>query len=312
MIRQKIYFLLICFSILMISCEDFFETSIEIEPPKYDKLLTIVGKANAGDAEVILKISETIGVLDNDSLLKGNSGVNVIAKLNNSILNVKEILGRGNLGNPEPRYAIEVPQKLKSGDKLSIEAKYKNLPMASVEAIIPAYPIVDNIKFTKDAGKNAEGDDISKLTFDYKTLEPNIYLTGYFVYQNINCSLREFKDGRYVCSKYDTSAYKQNINFQDPDTALEYYLKKSNTDQSKKEITMTFAQGLFDNNVNNNLYKPFVLLEIYGKDGYEYLVSAANYNNSYDNPFATPVNVKSNIVNGYGILLLSNSVRIDL
>jgi hypothetical protein len=286
---------LILFSIILSSCEDFFETSIEIDPPKYEKLLTIVGKASAGDDELILKISETIGVLENDSLLKGNSGVKVVAKLNNQLLNVSEFSRIAFNGVKEPRYAISFPQKLKAGDKLNIEASYKNLPIATVESTIPSTPKIENKVFTMDAGKNGNGDDISKVTFDYTTVEPNIYLVGYYENKNIYCSSRVIKDGVSTCTKYDTNSYTQLLTFQDPNAAFNYYLKKPNTDLTKKEIVITFQQGLFVSNPNNqNQIKPFITLEIHNKEG------------------ATPVNLKSNIVNGYGILLLSNNVKIEL
>ncbi len=301
------------------SCEDFFETNIEIDPPKYEKKLAIVGKAKAGDSIIILNISESIGVLEQDSLMKGKSGVLVNASINGIKSNVKEIQVEtydGSFNQQKtiyaPRYIIEIPQGLKPGDLVKIEAKYGSLPVAKVETKVPIKPTVSNQVLTKEAGKNIDSEDISKLTFDYNISDPNIYLIGYSGIQSIYCSSSTTINGVYTCNKMDTLVYSTLISFQDPDAAKGYYLKKKNEDLSPKKLTLTFSRSLFDIKKVNNNEKPFITLNNYNLDGYQYLLSLSSLYDADDNPFATPVNVKSNITGGLGILLLSYETRLEL
>jgi hypothetical protein len=306
---NKNYLLLFFAIILLNSCDDFFETSIEIDPPSYEKKLAIIGEAKAGDSEIILKISESIGVLENDSLLFSISGVNVSAKINNVTLVVKETKVKNNTRD-NIKYTIEVPQKLKGGDIVKIEAKYKDLPIAVIESKMPLSPKIENVKLNKSAGKDREGNELSKLEFNYHTLDPTIYLAGYYENQFIYCNASTTINGMFKCNSYDTTLQVQNIRFQDPEAAYNFYLKKSNADQLSKEIIMTFTNSFFSNNGLNN--KTIIILESHNNDGYNYLVSARNYNNAIDNPFSTPVNIYSNVKNGYGILILSNNTRLEL
>lgn len=294
---KSIYFILS--TCILMSCEDFFDTTIDIDPPKHEEKLVIIGNAEAGDSVVNFTMSKTVEILGVDSTLKFIAGVKIDAKFNNNPIAVSQ-----KVLDDIPYYQIVLPQHLKSYDKINIKATYQDLPVLEVESITPQAPEITNIKFEYDGGKNQQGDLVSKLSFDYKNTQDVVYLSTLSNLFYIRCL--EFDDN-FNCIRSDTFNYKSSLSNSDPRAINSTYFKKEKSvdgDMIRYNGTI-YRYSLNEKDVR---FEVITMTEPIGN----YEISKINYYNSRDNPFATPVNVQSNVKNGFGALALNNVIRIKI
>jgi hypothetical protein len=289
------FLMLLCF-FTFLGCEDFFETTIEIDPPKYEPRIAINSVVENGDTEMIVVLTKSTGILEiEDNIDITLPGAKIDFKLNG--VNITTIQERR--FPAEGYYEIDLPSALKVGDKIEMKVTYPNLPVAEVTSIIPAIPTISNVKYQQDGGKNIDGSEVSKITFDL-TSDVASYFRCDVKINSIYC--RSF-DTKNMCSNYDTANYAQPIEFTDPSVIDATFVKKSANDpRTKTYIGTTYR------NFNIAGSSKGTEIEIYTLDEatYNYEVSKFLYYQSTDNPFATPVNIKSNVKNGYGGIQIYN------
>jgi hypothetical protein len=64
------------------------------------------------------------------------------------------------------------------------------------------------------------------------------------------------------------------------------------------------------NRVRNSSNEKYGVLK-FNKTSFDYIISKDLYQDNNENPFSTPINVRSNIVNGYGNIELAHYVRLN-
>lgn len=312
---KTVNYIKLTFVILTISlfgCEDFFNTTIEIDPPSFEKRLIMLGKVSAGDTSMILRFTENIGVLENETKGVYLSGVKPTIYLNGVPQKVEEFKENSSYGLVS-KYRVLFDRRLVSNDSISIAADYNNLPPISTSGIIPPTPTIIKLSYQIDGGIDQENEEISKVELSYQSTEDVIYTAAYAVNKEIFCVSWINENGMEKCLSYDTTFSSNLINIQDPDAAYGIYLKKDNKTKQAINLTATFSPYVFNNTWGDkDTTSKFITFETYNKESYEYLISAKNYGNAIDNPFSTPVNVKSNIKDGYGVFLVSNKTMIEL
>lgn len=296
----------------LLGCEDFFDTTIDIDPPSYEKKLVLLGRASAGDTAMVLRFSENIGILENDTTAVYLSGVNTTVYLNGASQKIVEFKENSSFGFVS-KYKVLFDRRLQSNDSISIEANYQSLPPISTSAIIPSAPTIKKISYQIDGGINQENEEISKVEVSYQSNDAFVYTAAYAESLIVYCTNWVFEDGMDKCLSFDTSLNTNLIEIQDPDAAYGIFLKKDNKTKQAINLTTTFSQYIFDDGWGDqDTMSKFITFETYNKESYEYLISARNYDNSIDNPFSTPVNVKSNINDGYGVFLVTYRTMVKL
>ena len=281
-------------------CEDFFETTIEIDPPAHVPKLSLVGSAIVGDTDIALRLSKTAGILEDDSLLSTVPGAKFTSTLNDEPVTTYPFGGF----NGEVIYIIEFGRPLKAGDVLKIKVEKEGFTSIETEAVVPKLPEISNAYFQLEGGKNEEGDEISKFTFDLASNEENTYFTVSANINNVYCQIYDINDGS--CLLYDTLTYIELLEIKDPSTINGNYGRKKSGDGFKKNFTCTNYR-FYDTSQSDEL-----LFTIYSKPSFDYEVSKLQYYDSNDNPFSTPVNVKSTVINGYGNISLNNTLKIKI
>jgi hypothetical protein len=272
-------------------CEDFFETTIDLDPPKHEPKLALVAAAKAGDDQILVKLTKSAGILEPDSLLKTIAGAQFSVTLNGNSISAEEFYGPNN----QTLYKLKLPGDLKEGDEVSIKVDYPGFKTLETKATVPEIPRISNAKYTVNGGKNEEGDDISKLTFDYASGLKVAYFKIESTEEIIYCSVY---DDFGACIEYDTFIYTSNMKINDAAAVKENYAKKKIEDGVKKNYT---CQTYRTNEITCTITS-------LSQEAYDYEISRIQYNESIDNPFATPVNVKSNIINGFGYFILNNQL----
>jgi hypothetical protein len=290
---KQIIILFISFTIISLySCEDFFETTITIDPPKHEPKLALIAIGNEGDVEIIARLTQSAGILEADSLVKPISNAKFNATLNGKSVAVTEVRDLEN----EPVYKISLGQALVANDVVEIKVDFPGFKTLEAKAKLPVKPSVTNIVFTREGGKDGFGDQISKLSFDYESSDPTSFFKVEVGEEVYFCT--DFDPITYDCLKYDTTLYYNPLTINDPSVTTEGYVKKKIEDGKKKN----YIGQIYRNDVKRTFY-----IVNMSEESFEYEVSKIQYENSVDNPFATPVNVKTNIINGFGYFALNNT-----
>ena len=63
--KSILYIIAISFFLILTSCEDFFETTLELDPPPFEKTLVIDHLAYTGRDTIDFRISTNAGILEN-------------------------------------------------------------------------------------------------------------------------------------------------------------------------------------------------------------------------------------------------------
>jgi hypothetical protein len=294
-VRKYFYFVSTLFAFGLVSCEDFFSTTLTLEDPPYESRLVIKGIAYSGEDTMLINVSKSIGVLENDSLLKVLEGVDIDAKLNNTFVDVEEKKYYG-----ITTYKLRFGHKLRAGDQLSINAQYKDYPIASTIEIMPQDIVLSDVKVNVEKGVGIFEDSILKTRFEISSIE-DIYFSVYHVDTFRIC--RDFDTITFDCILFENFINKAYHTINDVNTVNDRFGKKSK-DPMKKLFTS-------DSYKSNEKGIPHIYIDQISKNTYDHLISKDLYFENNDNPFGTPVNVKSNVINGYGNISLINRIRIN-
>lgn len=310
---KNISFLFFGITILS-SCEDFFDTTLEIDPPQYNKRISLISRAFAGDKEIYMNIRGSLAILDNAEFpLVEDLGV--ILFHNGDKINVLEDSTYSQYtGNMTIQYKAILNRPLQSGDVVEIKATGRGYPEVYVTDTVPLLPVVEEGKFKLEGGRNQEGEEVSKVTFFYQShVNQTLYFVPKLFTKQIYCSLFIFENGESKCAQMDTIFSESRLDLDDPIAVrgTEGPLVKQTPDIVSKPYTCQVYRYAFGGG-NNETEDALLEITNVSKAFYDYDHSIQTYNDNNDNPFSTPTNVRSNVRNGYGVLGLGNKVQINL
>jgi hypothetical protein len=292
-------FTLILVAMIHTGCEDFFDTTIPLDPPVHVPKIACTAKATKGDSILQIRLSNSIGILDKDTDVKAITGAKVILKLNGQLYQVTEL----QTPTQDTYYEVDFGRKLTNGDKIEFTAEKAGFETIKTSSYVPTDPKIRNVVYDKDGGVDEFGDPVSKVSFDIEIDNEDLYFSvnsrGYYRY----CSQYINND----CVEYDSSYTQTAFTFRDINTVQDYYVFQKSSENKIRSYVGTSSGYRFGFPSVENAN---IIFQIYPKPSFDYIVSLEQYFIGLDNPFSTPVNVRSNIENGYGHFELTNEVII--
>lgn len=277
---------------ILLSCERETRITIPPQPPK------LVAESRQGqNVFPEARISRTRGVTD-PLPLNGQPDQyivkNAIALLyENDVL--KDTL---KYNNGTERYKAKITT-IQAGRTYKLLLTAPNFPAAEAISFTPVLVPINNLTFTRDARVDANGysQDEVKLSFTDNGATEDYYLLRI---------LDGYGDWLYCVNTNDKDVEK--LVYEDPfypDDCLQsdrLLLADKNFNGTTKTLIFYTNAGSLDQQITpGGTRRAAVELLHINKDYYKYIRSLNSYENAVDNPFAEPVNLYSNVKNGYGL-----------
>ncbi len=281
------YVLLLSIVFSFSSCENFFETSLELDPPPFDKQLVVFAALNTSEDVLEVTVTENFGILDNEQIFTLTDPKIVFTV--NGIYYSEIERRKGNKG-----YIFNVNLDgiiLMPGDVCKLVVSHEGFPIATSTQTVPQKVEISSLKYSENGGLGTEGDEKSKV--DIKFLDP----IGKDFYET------------YVKSDNQMSWYNYfntTINEPGASQSLKYYAVIFNDlafEGKKKDLSLLIPRTFETQARANDIY---VVWRSATEDYYKYVRTAKVHYDSSDNPFATPADIYSNINGGLGIFYIVN------
>ncbi|MBK8621167.1 MAG: DUF4249 domain-containing protein [Saprospiraceae bacterium] len=275
----KISFLTLVFGLT--SCEDFFNTTIDIDPPVYEPTIVIDCIHEKSKDSMYFRIARNVGVFDNNTdfreAMLSDAEVNVFVNGSSfPVAPVNSVFSHN--------FMVDFGGDLQTGDEVTITAKHPGYPDASVlQKVLPSSEVV-SVTFKEDGGLDSEGSEVSLISVRIND-KPG---KNYYAFRLLELGLFGSYNERYA-SSIDPSVSEsyQNNGLLISDTGF---------DGTEKILDFQVPQM--------NLESALALLKVewYDISEHHYVFSRAllNHFNSVDNPFSTPVQVPTNVKGGLG------------
>ncbi|MGB4958992.1 MAG: DUF4249 domain-containing protein [Saprospiraceae bacterium] len=275
------------------ACSDFFETSLELEAPAYDKTLVLDCQVKSGQDTVLIRVSRNFGILENIKYQAEAEINDATVQLNiNGLTNNASKL----VDATDYNYRIILNSKLKPGDQLEIKAAHPTYPSVTSSATLLPFCEVISAGFTENGGLDNSGDKRSKITIKIKDKPGKNYYAIQVHAPNSNGRIRPT-----FISSIDPGlkeAFGNNI----------LVLTDEGFDGKEKILDILMYPIAADHAKGNLKVVWYDINESY----YHFSRSLLEFDRTKDNPFANPVSVISNINNGTGIFAAHTYQEVDV
>jgi len=291
---------LLSVSFLLLTCEDFFQSTIDVEIPIHESKLSYAGFGyNLNDT---LRISQVFGH-SRQTLSETQTNIqNRQLKLKHS----EEVLIEENIVGHENEYSattMTIPQPLLPNKQYDLEVSADGWESIYASQTMPSPVEIEYIEYEANAGFNEFGGigDAFTITFSDNGDEENYYLvSGKVKIQNAffngQDTIRERALGFSSSNPTVATIWSfEGVVFNDAIFNGKTYQLKLNADPAES------CGGSWD--------KASIKLFSLTKEAYNYILSFHIYYEARDNPFSEPVVVFENIENGYGIFALANATE---
>lgn len=263
------------------SCEDFFNTTIDIDPPVYEPTIVIDCIHEKSKDSMYFRIARNVGVFDNNTdfrdALLSDAEVNVFVNGNSiPVVPVNSVYTQN--------FMVDFGGDLQTGDEVSITAKHPGYPDASVlQKVLPPSEVL-SVTFKEDGGLDSEGSEISLISIKIKD-KPG---KNYYAFRLLELGLFGSYNETYS-SSIDPSvseSYQNNVllisdaGFDGTEKILDFQVPQMNMESALALLKIEW----YDISEHNYVFSRALLLHL----------------NSIDNPFSTPVQVPSNVRGGLG------------
>jgi hypothetical protein len=263
------------------SCESFFNTTIDIDPPVYEPTIVIDCIHEKSNDSMYFRIARNVGVFDNQTDFRD-------AMLSDAVVNV---FVNGNSLQVVPvnsvylhNFMVDFGRDLQIGDEVTITAKHPGYPDASVlQKVLPPSEVL-SVTFKEDGGLDSDGSEISLISVRIKD-KPG---KNFYAFRLVELS----QFGNYFVQ------YTGSI---DPSVSESY---KNNTllisdagfDGTEKILDFQVLKMSLED------ARELLRVEWYDISEHHYVFSRAmlQHFNSVGNPFSTPVQVPTNVRGGLG------------
>jgi hypothetical protein len=277
----------------LVSCDNFFETTLEIYPPKQVESLVLNGSGIVGRREILFRITESLPIFSNQAFLVPD---NLVIKVthNSNVMKVEEIKDPNTTKITNHKAILN--NALKVGDIITITAAHPKYKSISVTDTVPENVEILDAIYTEEGGKDMDG-EFSIVEFNIKPKRNNFYVEMSLSTLNPRCLDSE-------CKKIDTVYSRRRLEFNDPNiiTNRNAYIK------SDGNLSTKYYRGTSNRNLIGPTFikKPKLTVVALNKKSYDHFISKKLYDDANENPFATPVNLVSNVENGFGHFGLYN------
>lgn len=280
--KSIVYLFVISMFLPLTSCEDFFETTLELDPPPFTRTLVIDHLTYTGRDTLNFRISTNAGVLENIEIYELNiNDATVTLEVNGVSYTAKVNSNNGVYNN----YSVILSSSLKPGDEVSILALHPVFGRATSSfRFLPETEILSAV-FFEDGGLDQSGDERSKITVNLVDKPGKNYYAVQILTPHFNDQIRTT----------DVSSLDPSVS----ESHERYTVLLTDEGYDGKEKTIDFQIY----RISDVLAKGKVKLVWYSisEDYYKFSRSLHAHQNTADNPFGTPVPVTTNINGGTGI-----------
>jgi len=277
---------------LLTSCE----LVVDVDLPEFKPSL-VINSVIHPDTTFTIDLSTNRSILDNIYIFPSVSGATLYLHEDGTLK------GTFSESNELPgRYTFET--HLSPGATYKIVAEKSGLPTAEAQAAIPLEKTVAEIGETSHRKSEYDG-QIIKLNYTIDDpkgedfYEVKLYVARYYSYydEEKDTVIIGGEEQRYL-SEWNYWTLGANVN-EFEDTNADYIFDDELFDGQKKRITIEFEDPSSQWDTDTMEY----LLDVrkLSKDYYQYLITSNLQNDSGGDGFSEPVQVYSNIKNGYGI-----------
>lgn len=268
------------------SCEDAFETTLEIDPPEYTKQLSIQAYGSTRDSVLRVSVTSTTGVLEEKTKdqIKVTDAILLLYK--NDVF--VDTVPNGTWDGFDYTY-FNINFEPGAVYKLVVEAP--GFPTATAEAILAEASEVKSAIFNENGISNDIGEDNSEIEIliadDVST--ENYYEVTPVIMDNIGSSNHiriESVDPIVLQGFHYNILIFDDLSF----NGMEKKLLLSTNKKKKSDVKD----------------KLFINWKDISKAHFLFSKTARIQSDSEDNPFSTPIQIYSNIDNGVGIFSIAN------
>ncbi|MFN0033755.1 MAG: DUF4249 family protein [Saprospiraceae bacterium] len=293
--KNTFFILLALSSLALVSCEDFFSQTVEIDPPPYDKQLSFHLNLTDRDSAVQLVLTRNFGILEtvpNSDDYFVNGGSAELYKDGQKWLTLAP-------ASADSGFVLvgELPEPLQSGSTYEIRAAHPDDPMVSAVQTMPADFVVDSARVKRNAISGQFGDEFDLVDVFLKD-QP-----GVRNYYEITIVVNEYYISvDPITGLYDTvytgQQYTRYVDeYPDPNVEPGFDNGGLLSDQFFDGQAYKFQAKIYSGSNNDLLVRVRNITE-------EYYRWSRSYQAKYDaeeNPFFEPVSVFDNLVDGLGI-----------
>ncbi len=317
---NKIFFTGMIFLVLLSSCEDFFQTYMQVPPPPYKKGIVVNLYVTDDDTVLYASVSQNVGSLEDiknvRDLLLCDATVQILDEEGNVVVEMDTLevdttvyydtiyIGNGNgeitdtvvyprdVSGRMINYQAHLPSPFGGhGEKFTLKVIHPEYGTASASQTMPSKPVITQPVYKASAGHDDYGGNFSTLRFDIVDPggEENFYQVR--AWQTDNTGRQYFfgvdTDDPLFQPSYDYNAL---------------LVEDKTFDGDSYTVQLKFYNYVDD---SRNDVKVFVEVQSVSKDFYLYARTLEKALEAEDiGFFVEPVQVYNNIENGYGIFAM--------
>jgi hypothetical protein len=282
--KNILSYLLACgFLVSISSCENFFETTLELDPPTFEKKIVVSAFAKAGDTSINIMVTENFGILDNTK-----TPVLVNPQLSCKIDGITQT----KVNYDKKSFNVKLDKPLEAGQICELKVTHTGFPDVQASQTVPALVELKKLKFVEEGGLDPNGNKQSKIEIQFDDpVGKNYY--GAVVYIKYNKQEMFYPTQTSVIDQGSISEVNGSG----------VIINDLSFDGKRKELDLLIRRFYLDETKSNIKVEWINLTE----EDFKFKKSNQQYSKSSDNPFATPADVYTNINGGLGFFLLSNS-----
>ncbi len=282
--------LLICFS----SCQEAFETTLTIDPPPFEKQLVVHAYGNSRTHDLEVTVIKSVGLLErainNSDQIINDATVTLISGDDEYVL-------QNSAGGSSAYSNYYLPEGILTfdeGESYVLKVEADGFPDVTASTIVPPKVNIRDFNFEVD-GPSDGFDDYSAVEFVLEDQEEvDNYYEAFFLEVNVNGS--EFPTfGLYSLDPVLEEGFSYSS----------LLLNDDSFDGSDKSVQLLLDK-FFAESQPDVLDRLYLAWREIPRELYLYSKSANQNRNNEDNPFASPVQVFSNIENGIGVFAIFN------
>lgn len=278
------YILAILAVVILSSCEDFFETTLELETPEFESQLVLSAVLNSNETDRRILLTETVSL--NDDARDGY--------INDATIQLQYPDGDTflfeNIDFSDPfisyNYWADCPEFDQEGTYTMTASDNKGR-VATGKVELPPSVLVISATYVADGGKDEFGDDVSAIDIliDDPAGEENFYKLG-------------------LWGNNPNSQGTISIESNDPSTSesrnyLNLIVSDTQFDGQQYRLRILFNQNEGSNNSSFLLQFSSI-----SKDQYRFDKILESASENAENPFTTPVQLHTNIDGGIGLFAI--------
>ena len=279
---MKNIFFILCTLLFLTSCEDFFSTTVKVDPPAHEDQMALHAYIGDTDSIIAISITKSIGVLEKevrDAIYVDDATVELFK--DGQLLFTFDTLS----SDERPLNYFKVLNESLGGlgSEFEIRATHPVLGTATAKQMMPNAVPMTSVKFEENAGV-VDGDrrDGVEIEFTDPAGEENFY----------EFSMYKLQSGNYVTdypSETNDPLVQESIHYST------WLLSDETFDGKEYKLTLLEQYNDFDS-------LTFLVVNNITEDWYNYAKSVRNQLDTEDlGLFAEPVTISTNVEGGLGI-----------